>query len=645
MRERPKTDSHPFGPPRRPVILPADAARPSMRAVATTVAIGMLLVGIVTGVVYHRTWEGASTDPTRLLPASAQAYARVDRPWGALRDALALERWRDPMALELGLEAEGFLAGRMTDQIAGIPLGTVRHILDAVDSLQLAVVPTPDGVGVLAFLHVEDAWERRRVLARLTPWTEPIDRQLGYDMRALSHPGELLPWSEPAVPIRMSAIDPHVVLSFGPEAALSDLIHAKVSGRSQPIRARDGFAPPAVRAPGDLWAFFDPASTYDALVRRRGTAPEDVAWRRALLVEGVRSMSARASMEAGREELELTARLSASGTLQSLPDLLQGESGALLGRAPADALLVADVALDDPLQSLAAWRDVTSRIRAELGDAAVAGDPANRALASGLELLQRMDPEVLAGFAGEAMLALLPSQDLASLPHATHLGGWLVVARVEAPRAVERALEVVLPTMLEGELAFGRLAMDDHDLHLVRPAVAAEGARPREILAWRVRGSLLEVASDRATLDALDRVAATGRTVADLGLSDEARRVGRGTANALLMLHPLALAEAGGPLAVQLTERLREDFRVFVALEGGPHLLTARTNLGPWTVGLSAAASTRAAIDRLVLGDVSPECRGAVDAFCERWPAGLACHPLDPGRAALIRAACRRLGL
>lgn len=624
---------------RRPVELPTEQPPERPRGLITAIAVGTLAVGVALGVAYQQVWEGASTEVTRLLPASSQAFARAPDPLGQLDASTAMPRWHNPGRLSSQADTLGVLAAQSTGRAAGVPIKLIRRALEGASKVEVALVPTTRGVSALVFIETATVLERRRLMAQAGPILETVDRQLGYDISRVTGGFGPVPWRESPLPIHVSVIEPYVVACVGPVDALSDLIQAKVSGLSQPLRAREGFGRAEQGAPEDgLWLYADPGNLFDAL---GGEDLEDGATRRALLVDTVRGISVGARLDAqtGEDRLELRAELAASDTLPRFDSVFPAGRHELLALAPVDAPFVVGLSLTEPIKTLGALRDMLAATEEQLDRPLdlIPGLFDSSQTRELLELALRLGGELFYAYEGETMIFGMPDDPGAGR------GQWAIVSRVREPDFVAEALSRLLPYVLGDGMAYGIVADGDRPLHLVR---SADPKRPaREVLAWRVRDDLLEMAPSSRVLEQLARIqrreetlgaAAGGRRLASIRAAAPEQSLG------VVVLEPSLLAGLLGETGAYVAGRLRPDFTWVVGVDVERRALRLSSNVGLWTIAGALAAADRPTLNRLILDDLPRDCLVALDQLCEAWPRTALCHPLTPGREAVIKDGCRR---
>ena len=637
--------------PGRPVVLPQETDRGHTRGVLTAVALMVLVLGIASGIVYQQMYAVAGDDVSRLLGASTRAYARVSRPWRVLRHALSLDRWAERDRLAEIAEHTGLLADGSPAVVAGLPATLFRRVLVSVDDLHLAVVPTLDGPSVMAFVALGDPWARRRVSGALGPNLETVDRQLGFDIQSVQRSVSLLPWEEDASPIRLVSMDPYLVVAVGPVVAVEDLLGARVSGHSRPLAARDGFErDAATRTPADdMWVFLDPGAVFDAVVEAGAELGEEGARLRAAVTEGTRALSLAANITEIDDVLTLRAELTPSSDAAEMSGALAGGRHPLVDRAPIDADVVVSLSVADLRAAATAFADrrplgellgaARSALADHLRSSSLVGDLVGELLAS----------EDGSAFGGEIVFVALAAPE-GSLPEPDEEGPrpeparWILLVRVEDPARAEAALERALERALSDAWAVGAIRDGDGRLHLVRPIrPAGRGADLGELLAWRIRDGVLELAP---SLEALATTSAAGGVpvYGDTLVGRRAMRSLPPESALLVLLHPKTLGAVAGTVGRWLARVLSPQFRLAAVASIRSSELTIHVNASPLTVAAALAATSVSDLDRMLLGGLWQACADALAAMCRLYPRAEPCTPLRPARLQQAREACRRLG-
>ena len=622
-----------------PVVLPTEDRPTQHRGMVITIAVLIVLAGATAGVIHREVWQDVGADVTRLLPASTPLYAHANRPWARIDDALTLDRWRDRAAVNHAAATSGLLADGLPGRLAGVPLAVVRKAALAADAIRVARVPTAAGTATQVFLEVEDPWARGRVMAALSPYLESVDRVLGYDIMALIGTRAWLPWTTETPEARIVVMDSHIVLSVGPADALTELLRARTTGRSQPIARRTGFAEGAAHALARRqtvgWAFIDPPELYDLLATRIPALAGAALRFRVFAAERVRAITARSELTGGDDRLELRLVTEPSVVLRAMEEATRGPvDHALLHRLPLEPVAAISVALSDPREFLSRVALIGRVLGAALG---VEGADPIGPTATWPALVDVLASSALVAsggaLTGQAVLALHPGK---AGP------GWvLTVACRDAALAEVQLGQLLESTLVDHGWAVGTVRDGDRGdaevpLHLLRHT--ADG----RTWAWRRAADLLVFAPDTALLAEACRALPDQRAAAArLALRRALRNlrddpiVAIGDPTALPTPHPHWLALARSLLA--------GDFRAAASMSFDDHGIVVRSNLGLLTVLAVIAGSPPPILDELALADIPARCRTAFTSLCAGATTSPLCGTLQPGRRALIERACARL--
>lgn len=581
-------------------------------------ALAMLATMAALGVVYLTLWSSAAEDLTRLLPASTRAYAAAPAPWAAMTRTLQAPIWRDKEALAAQVLKDGYLARERVGEIAGLPIESVRELLRNMDRFELALVPTTEGDTLLLFVEMRDATARRRVLARLKPLLETVDRRVGFRVdRVRQRPWQSLVGAEIAPP-RVVDMEPWIVVSWGSPVGLEELLDARVEGRHDQLVDRPGFA--ADDGGGaDLRLAVDASSAWRLLGGGEAPAPGG-------LVEYLDLLTFESRPGAGADVATLRAEITDRDLALALQRGLRARPHRLPALAPAEALSVLAASGDDLAALIEVLRGLAFRLQRDLEP-----PPEVEALAG---ILTTALADLPAG-PGEVALIVLPPESPDRPPSP------LVLVSAEAPELLAEALTLTVPARLGDGFAHGEVMHRGEPLHLELPHPTEDSAFEVEVgLAWRVRAGLLELAPDVATLDRFADATERLRDSPRLAMS---RRGLPAEAAITWLADRRIIAEDGQPLPSLVSDRLREDFAFGVTLDALSDHLAIRSNLGLWTLATALASGTREEIDDITLVGLEPRCREAYDAFCALYPEAVPCRPFTLGRRARIEAVCRAL--
>lgn len=608
-------------------VLPPLDGRPdriSARTLLNTVAFGILALSAVMGIIYLDVWQGASKDLSKLLPASTRTHATTQNPLAGLERALTLKAWRDPAAMRKAVTGSGFwredrdiqdegrpCPGCQLTDLAGIPIDVARELLRAMDGVEVAVVPASDGVGLLLFVELRDPAARKRILTRLRPTLETVDREVGFRIDRLRP----RPWASligfDVDPPRLADMEPWLVFSWGAPTPLEELLSARVGGRHDALRRR--FKRPAPKRQGDspLSLVVDARSAWQIAT---GTEP-----RPGGLIEYLDLMTLTARIEGPFDPLELQVEVSDRDLAQRLASALARGPHPLLERVPRETLFAVSVRGDD----LPVLGTTTAQVLALLSrDAGLALDP-DIPLSPLLSLLD-LPPALenllaeLPSAPSELVFAVLPG----SAPESRHAP--VLLLRSSTPDAAEAALAAGIPRWLGDGWAHGEVSLAGRRLYLERPHGQGPG------LAWWLRDGVIEIATSFETLRRLED-ASSPLELSDQGLENPS--------GIKAVLRP-ELFPTGHPLAAILKDRLRDDTLILASLDTSADRLTLRTNIGLWTLLTSLVSASPQELDALLLHHLPSTCRKAYERFCELYPRAAPCQPLALGRLPHIEAVC-----
>lgn len=624
---------------RRPVVLPSDdgGGHVSDRYFVTILAVLVVFTAAAGGLFYRYQWQDASHDVTRLLPASTSVFVHVPRPWASLTATHDLDRWQDATELVRASATQGLLADGLGGRLAGIPFAAVRRAALSMDALRIAVVPAARATAVFFFVEIGDPWARQRVMAQLIPHLERVDHVLGYDVLALKTEQPWLPWTGTAAPMRLIEMDNQVVLAIGAADALVDLIHARVGGRSQPLRTRQGFdAEAAVDRGATMWTYVAPGTAWDALAEAIGPHVEEALNLRSGVLELLHGTDARASLVGGDDRLDIKLSIARTPLMRRLTRAISGRHHELLGEIAADASFITSAAVEQPAELVQIARELLSVADLDaLGpDIRLARSVADRALG----IIESADELTLDDVLTGNMIVGQDSD-----------GGWFAVASVTDPALADAFFDRALAVMFGPSWTYGaiRTDADGQPLHIARletdPAtgeVAPSG--PIRQLAWRVRGDAVRFAgSDRALLQLEARAARGALAFRNVGLRRAIRSLPLDSP-VMTIVSSDFVARLPAPWPRVLAP-LDPEFRLALAFDVADGALRIRTNTGAFTLAAALAAADRLTVDSLLLADLPPECVAAYLAMCRSAAPGPLCEPLQLGRHALLSKACDRL--
>jgi hypothetical protein len=636
--------------------------RSAERLLLTTIALAFLVLGSIMGVIYLALWSSASEDLSRLLPASTRTYGQASNPLTGLSRSMTLDGWRDPTALQKAIVNAGLftspsssladvtspglgpspepprgLDGRPCvacgdNEIAGLPADIVRDLLRNMDGLEVALVPVADTSALMVFIELRDPSQRKRLLSRIRPHLETVDREVGFRIdRFRPRPWTNLTGQE-VEPPRFVDMEPWFILHWGAPQALDDLLGARVGGRYDAIHRRPGFVGPAsASAEADLIrVVVDARSAWQILSGDEPLRPGG-------LLEYLDLLTLTSQMSGDHDLFELRAEISDRDLAQTLDSSFTNGDHDLLALAPSDATIALSATGDDLPALLEAARSLAFRITRDFGPTSIV-PPELPALDDTLAPPPRTLTEFAAVLAASASdLPTEPAEVAAFLlptgpsPAVTEL---VIVIRTSSPNALENALASAIPRRLGDGHSHGEVTHRGSRLYVERPVGDGEG------FVWRVRDGSIELAADVSTLD---RFADTSHTLGSSGLLSRSME-GLPTESAIKVFMRADTLRTFGAATALVASRLTDEFTFGATLETVGDRLVLRSNLGLWSLGAAIASATSTELDDLTLTRLPPECRAAYDAFCTAYPAASPCRPYALGRVRRILAVCADLG-
>jgi len=601
--------------------------RRPQRTLLIVIASAFVALGVILGLVYLRLWTRASEDLARLLPDTTRAWVSSPPPWVGVIQALRLDRWVDRGAIEAGLLRTGYLASGRTGEIAGLPVDLAREMLRGMDAVEIALVPAAGGVTAMVFVELRDVALRKRVVGRLQALTETVSRHVGFRIDAIHQsPWQRFTGIDPEPP-RVVVMDPWIVFAWGEAQGVEDLLDARVGGRRDAIRKREGFLERGdrreVRAVIDaasLWLLAWAAAEPDRLPP---PVPDDG------LVEFLGLLTFMGRIEGPDDVAEVVAEIADHELAARLRAAVAPRPHELLGLLPADTLIAASVTSDDFARLAGVATELARRLERDL-----AGTGELPALVAAL--LDALG--ALGAPGGEVAVALLPGAE-AGAPTT-----WVGLLRPTTGDAatLEATLSGVVPERFGDTYAHGVALVDDVVIHAEVPLSSMDPARSPPLV-WRMRAGLLELGPDRATLERLAIARASERTLGRSGALALARRSLPAEPAAELVIDPTLLSGIDTPLLGLAARRLDPRFRMIVALTLDGDAVRLETNLGAWTIATAIASAPRDEIESFALPGLPPACRAAHFAMCRLYPDAVPCRPFSIGRRARILAACEAL--
>jgi hypothetical protein len=629
-RARPAaTGDHLLAPDRPPVPVPSDEAAVGSGSLATWLAVFVLVAAVVGGVVYQQHWVDAGGEVARLVPASTPAYVAIPLPAEQLARARALERFADPAALERDAQTAGPLAEGVAGTVAGVPFDVLRRLWASADTLRVVTQPGTAGSAVLLFFEIANERDRRVLRHQLQSALATTGRVMGHAIESFVGDAQPLPWTDETQRTRLVELEPHIVLGFGSDEVLDDLIQARVTGRTQPIARRDGFDVDAESRGAPMWAALDPAWLADLarpLVDRVVVDP--VAFRLSV-VDRVRSLDFTDSFDGPDERVWARIQTRDGAFTEALRPALRGSGHALLRTLPAPPR----VAVSLSLESAAAGLEALARLLPRVTDILIEDDaPDQRAIAARFSAMRAA--------AGTADLDRAFRGELVWFAPAAETGGpaWLFAVGVADSALAEGVIETMVAAALGPDWRFGTVFGGGSAWHIAEldDRAGVEGERPR--LVWRVLDGVAIFAPSVAALESVEGWAREGAP--SLAVVERAVRV-LPPRPVLVILADTATLEAAGPPGTELVAaRLRPDFLAAASLEVDADGLSVVSNIGALTALAALSATDSATLDVLGGAPLPDDCAAAVDILCRNRPLGFLCEPFASGRRARLADAC-----
>jgi hypothetical protein len=638
---------------RRPVVLPGDErAEPFQRSFAIWLAALVLLGGAAGGFFYRQSWQDASSDVTRLVAASTPVYLHVPSPWKYLKKAKTFDRWRDASALDRAGRTTGLLADGINGQLAGIPLAAIRRAAIQMSDLRAAVVPTAEGEALLFFAEMKNARERRRLMLQLSPELVTVDRRLGYEIFAPKSHHSWLPWAVSEAPVRLVVIDSQMVLSIGPEEAIIDLIHARVGGRSQPIRRREDFDPLVASDPVDSWLYLDAAIAYQLVSPLIEPLFADPLALRVAFSDTVRSITARESLKEKRDELSVRLALSSR---DGSGDLLRGLAPAphhLLRGVDNSADLAVSISVRDFRKFMTLLRESISS-KESRGLKLLSGPDHPMTQAINHLVSDMLHPKAFDVFSGEILLAHLAKEEVEVRTDQSEAPGqWVLGFKLRPTHDADELLARLLQQVMGPSWAYGKIF--DHDdgnhLHVVRrqQRATSDSGNPLDQKAvqeffWRVQNDLFILGATEQALT----WATTWGTRARFPIDRQsllAKMVPRidWEAPIIAVAAPHLLANIPTAWRRILLEDLAPSFRLTASVTAETFGLHARLNVGLWTLLVMLLSHDQQRINTLFLADLPRECVEGYSILCQGRSRSAICHSFGIGQKDLLQRACTR---
>ncbi|MDP6946427.1 MAG: hypothetical protein QF464_19925, partial [Myxococcota bacterium] len=367
------------------------------------------------------------------------------------------------------------------------------------ERLRVASVPGPRGASWLVFVEIPDPWARRSVLSQLGPHLVTHERVLGYPIRSLKSDPRWLPWTDQNEPLRF--------VELGPVDAIHELIHARVAGRSQPLRKRAGFPveDAAIRDAAN-WSFIAPGAAYELLAASGWAGDADPVALRGLVLNLMRAMTISGDVAEGDDVLTAQLHVERSHLLARLRHALAPVSETLLRQLPddADVSFVLSIGSIDELLRIAT--DLATEGLGPLAALGVEPRQLSRVLLQAVDAfngVEGMPPQD--ALTGEVVAVHLPRPPG---PVGRDTNRWVFALRVHDDAAADEYFEHVLTALLGPVWTYGALydAGVEPPLHIVREArlwseSEDAAATPLHRFVWRVSNGWLVIANSEPLLD------------------------------------------------------------------------------------------------------------------------------------------------
>ncbi|MCB9728462.1 MAG: hypothetical protein H6744_04000 [Deltaproteobacteria bacterium] len=619
-----------LAPDRRPVLLPSDEGGGPSPSLTVWLAVFVLAAAVIGGAVYQQLWVDVGGEVARLVPASAPVYVKMPSPFEQLERALALDRFAAPEELRHTAQTSGPLADGAVGALAGVPLPALRRLLVSADAVRLVTQPSPRGTSALLFFEIPGERERRVLRSQLAPLLATTGRTMGHPIESFLADGGPLPWTDDALRARLVELEPHIVLGFGPEDGVEELIQARVTGRSQPVARREGFDVESDEVPVPLRAALDPAWAADVarpLVERVVADPIGF---RLSVVDRVGSIAISDDFVGSEERVSVRLTTRADAVTEAHRPALRGATHPLLRGLPARPRLAVGVSLASLDAGLGAMAELLPAAAALLADAEGPGERsliARFASATSTAASSNLDRTM----GGEVVL-FLPADDPSPL-------AWRLAVSVDDSAAAEGVLESMVAAVLGPEWRYGTVFGEGAAWHVAERDHPPADA-PTERVVWRVLDRVAVFAPDVAALESIAAWSRDGG--AAIPVVERALRALPSRAPVVVLADVPTVARASPPGLDVVTSRLRQDFLFSAAVRLAPDTLELVTNTGAFTALAALAATDHGTLETLGASDLSPSCTGVLQWLCRTRPLAFLCEPFGPGNRARLAAACAR---
>ena len=575
------------------------------------------------------------------------AYLHVGPTTQTLDDFHNLDMWENTRPVRGRMDNHQLLLLKTSLLDVGITATLVEDIKLDLAETHIAVLNPEAGPNnranpydFLFFLKFGSQTSRVLLVQRLLPYFDRAGTEAGVDFHI--RPARGVGTS----PLSLTMFDGFVVLCWGSDSALRQILRNREAGPSRTLNDVDAFRS-AWRESGrdaDAWAYVRKDHLVDVGVRRilaprlgekqRAELAKAVALLPDSAVEGV---AFAANLQTGTDAGEVGLYPGVSDAFEELSDQTGLGTKGLLSAIPADSVLAAVATVEQPEVVLAEWHQPLMRLLSAIGAPVPGSNPEitlNELQAQSGVNLKR---DVWKNVARELAVALVPKRTSSGLSELR----WLLVVQVYSPRRAHTALSTLARKAYQDTQGGPRgrstrySFRDDELASVSRLSDWGDGSEPsqQEVLCWTTMGSNVIIGPDcdvvRMSLDAetedsgLDQLSAA---------SDALGRLPRRTTVTVLAHLRSLLAHLGGPLPV--TELLSDDFVAAAAMSVYADRITISANVSALTLGFLWASAAleverqrgRADVCRKLTETV---CSGLTDDACREWKRTIGEPPPD----------------
>jgi hypothetical protein len=471
----------------------------------TWIAVGLALVSIIGGVLYHLYYLRAGNTVTSLLPKDTVAYMRVISPDSVEESFHNLDLWQSSRPVRESMHAyERRIVSAMLLDI-GINNALLQEFKKATHVMHLALLPAVQlsrrfPFDVVVFFEFQNHYIRDHLMGRIEPYFTGQGQDGGVDF-FLKKTG--------ASNYAMAAFERTLVVSWGSADVIRELLRRRDEGPSGSLNDVDGFRA-AYEAGGhtaEFWSYFRADSLPRAALQQLRTATRGspvAPWVEQLShlfnIGDVEGIGFAVYSGHGEDHGRMRVYSSAAYSLKQLANQMGARPKRSLAVIPADAVLAVVTTVEKPAAFFESWRQSIVRLFGELNISQVLdlSVPAmNRFQAESGVVFSR---EVWPNLSKEIGVALLSREEDNSL-------GWLLVFQVQN---VNRALKTV-DKMLKHAFAdragkFRRTRYDfseDDEFHQIHRSDERKGVQGEweqmgrvSVLCWSAVGRHLVFADD-----------------------------------------------------------------------------------------------------------------------------------------------------